>query len=212
MLDELPVGKGGNPAGVWEADSLEIDVYASPGLVSAVSDLVLTGFVDGQISVDSKGGYVSSCVISVDVSLTFIGGPLAVSFKDTVSESGTIHLSDSMLVLTHAGLVDTLTYTVSSDTLRLIQDLPLGEFGTLVASIDPDGGAVLSVLHLTKVETSGKTADFDSDGIVGFSDFLAFADNFGRKSTDLDFDSRFDLDADGVVGFTDFLVFVTQFG
>jgi len=80
MLDELPVGKGGNPAGGWEADSLEIDVYASPGLVSAVSDLVLTGFVDGQISVDSKGGYVSSCVISVDVSLTFIGGPLAVSF------------------------------------------------------------------------------------------------------------------------------------
>jgi hypothetical protein len=211
-LDELPVGKGGDPVGVWEADSLEIDVYASPALMSAVSDLVLTGFVDGQFSVDAQGGFVSSCVVGVDISLTFLGGPLAVSFKDTVSESGTVYLSDSMLVLTHAGLIDTLTYTVSSDTLSLIQDIPLGEFGTLVASIDPDGRPPLSVLHLAKVETSGKTADFDGDGTVGFSDFLAFAGNFGKQSGDVDFDSRFDLDADGVVGFTDFLAFVTQFG
>ncbi|MEE2752746.1 MAG: EF-hand domain-containing protein [Candidatus Latescibacterota bacterium] len=211
-LDELPVGKGGNPVGVWEADSLEIDVYASPALLSAVSDFVLTGFVDGQISVDAQGGYVSSCVVGVDVSLTFMGGPLAVSFKDTVSESGTVHLADSLLVLTHASLIDTLAYTVSSDTLSLIQDIPLGEFGTLVASIDPDGGPLLSVLHLAKVDINGKTADFDGDGTVGFSDFLNFAGNFGKQSSDVDFDSRFDLDADGIVGFTDFLVFISQFG
>jgi hypothetical protein len=211
-LDELPVGKGGNPVGVWEADSLEIDVYASPALLAAVSDLVFTCFVDGQFSVDAQGGFVSSRVVGVDISLTFQGGPLAINFKDTVRESGTVYLADSTLVLTHAGLVDTLAYTVSNDTLSLIQDIPLGELGTLVASIDPDGRPPLSVMHLAKVETSRKTADFDGDGTVGFSDFLAFAGNFGKQSSDVDFDSRFDLDADGVVGFTDFLVFVNQFG
>lgn len=212
MLDELPVGKGGDPVGVWEADSLEIDVYASPALLSAVSDIVLTGFVDGQVSVDAQGGFVSSFLVGVDVSLTFLGGPLAVSFKDTVRGSGTVYLSDSMLVLTQPDLIDTLAYTASSDTLSLIQEIPLGEFGTLAASIDPAGGPLLSVLHLTKVGTSEKTADFDGDGTVGFSDFLAFAGNFGKQSSDLDFDSRFDLNADDVVGFTDFLVFITQFG
>ncbi len=54
--------------------------------------------------------------------------------------------------------------------------------------------------------------DFNGDGTVGFADFIAFAEAFGRTSADEDFDARFDLDEDGNVGFGDFVVFARAFG
>lgn len=213
MLDEIPIPEGGDPTGIWEADSLEIDVYATPTLRAAVSDLVLSGFVDGQISLESQNTYRFEYVVDVDVSLTFLGGPLAVSLKDTVSDAGPFSVSENDLILTLSGLVDTLGFTVSGDTLSLIQEVPLGDFSTLAASIDPDGGPPLAVLYLHRVQVAAAgTADFDGDGSIGFSDFLVFAAHFGKTSEEADFDPRFDLDSDGMIGFTDFLAFVSQFG
>ena len=54
--------------------------------------------------------------------------------------------------------------------------------------------------------------DFDGDGTVGFSDFLAFASGFGTSRGDSRYDARFDLDGDGAVGFPDFLIFAGAFG
>lgn len=212
QLDERPVSSGGDPQGIWAADSLDIDVYATPTLRAAVSDLDLTGFVDGQISFQENGAYRFEYVLDIDVSLTFLGGPVTVVLRDTVSESGSYAVHDTTVVLTRPGVVDTLAYTADTDTLRLIQEVPLGEFATLAASIDPDGGPPLSVLKLARVVGGAVSADFDGDGSVGFPDFLLFAGAFGLRSGDAGFDSRFDLDADGEVGFSDFLLFVSLFG
>ena len=54
--------------------------------------------------------------------------------------------------------------------------------------------------------------DFNGDGTVGFADFIALAEAFGRTSADEDFDARFDLDEDGNVGFGDFVIFARAFG
>ncbi len=54
--------------------------------------------------------------------------------------------------------------------------------------------------------------DFNSDGTVGFADFVALAEVFGRTSTDEDFDARYDLDGDGTIGFGDFVIFARSFG
>ena len=56
------------------------------------------------------------------------------------------------------------------------------------------------------------SADFDGDGTVGFSDFIAFASKFGTQRGDAAFDARFDLDGDGEAGFSDFIAFARQFG
>ena len=209
-LDEAPIPGGGDPSGIWEADSLEIDIYASPALRAEITDLVLSGSVDGQISLDTGNVYRFEYVIDVNVSLTFLGGPISVSLKDTVSEVGQFQIVGNDLILSSRG--DTLAFTVSGDTLSLIEEVPLGDFSALADSIDPDGGPILAVLHLRRVRNMTGTADFDGDGSVGFSDFLIFAANFGKRSEDVDFDPRFDLDSDGSVGFTDFLVFASQFG
>lgn len=55
-------------------------------------------------------------------------------------------------------------------------------------------------------------ADFDGDGTVGFSDFVAFAGNFGTSRGDGRYDARYDLNGDGNVGFADFVVFAGFFG
>jgi len=55
-------------------------------------------------------------------------------------------------------------------------------------------------------------SDFDGDGDVTFSDFLAFAEQFGQVTDEADFDPVFDLDFDGTVGFGDFLQFADAFG
>ena len=49
-------------------------------------------------------------------------------------------------------------------------------------------------------------ADFDGDGVVGFPDFLLFAEAYGSDNV------RFDLNDDGQVDFSDFLLFAGDFG
>ena len=56
------------------------------------------------------------------------------------------------------------------------------------------------------------STDFDGDGTVGFSDFLALAGSFGSSQGDARYEARFDLDGDGAVGFPDFVAFASQFG
>jgi len=70
------------------------------------------------------------------------------------------------------------------------------------------GGATV----LLGVGTGEATPDFDGDGVVGFTDFIAFAEVFGSSSETEKYDARFDLDASGDVGFSDFLIFAQAFG
>ncbi|MCZ6634444.1 MAG: hypothetical protein O7G87_13650, partial [bacterium] len=56
------------------------------------------------------------------------------------------------------------------------------------------------------------TPDFNGDGLVNFSDFLAFAAAFGTRSGDAFYDARFDLDSSGDIAFPDFLTFAAAFG
>ena len=54
--------------------------------------------------------------------------------------------------------------------------------------------------------------DFDSDGVVGFTDFLLFAGVFGSREGQESYDAKYDLDGNGEIGFSDFLIFVDNFG
>ena len=59
-------------------------------------------------------------------------------------------------------------------------------------------------------------ADFNGNGIVYFPDFLLFKDEFGKDSSNPNFDQRFDLggpdeEPDGEIGFVDLLIFADSF-
>ena len=65
---------------------------------------------------------------------------------------------------------------------------------------------------LVHIPVESPTADFDGDGVVGISDFLLFATQFGLSQGDAGYDARFDLDGDGTIGISDFLIFGNAFG
>lgn len=65
---------------------------------------------------------------------------------------------------------------------------------------------------LVRVAAQTVPGDFDGDGQVGFSDFLAFVTAFGARAGDGAFDARMDFSGDGQVGFADFLSFAQVFG
>ena len=48
--------------------------------------------------------------------------------------------------------------------------------------------------------------------MVGFTDFLRFAQQFGLSQGDPGYDARYDLDGDGAIEFGDFLIFANAFG
>jgi hypothetical protein len=63
------------------------------------------------------------------------------------------------------------------------------------------------------IRSSGeRTSDFNGNGKVGFPDFITFAQNFGRKRADTNFNIRYDLNANGSVDFADFVLFAQNYG
>ena len=54
--------------------------------------------------------------------------------------------------------------------------------------------------------------DFNGDGCIGFSDFLAFAAHYGLREGQTGYNARYDLDGDKIIGFGDFLIFASHFG
>ena len=57
-----------------------------------------------------------------------------------------------------------------------------------------------------------RSAGFDGDGDIDFDDFFLFADRFGIRPGDPDWDPIYDLDGDGAVDFDDFFIFADNFG
>ena len=55
-------------------------------------------------------------------------------------------------------------------------------------------------------------ADFDGDGDVDFSDFLALAAAYNASVGDANYNAKIDLDGDGGIGFADFLQFAAEYG
>lgn len=56
-----------------------------------------------------------------------------------------------------------------------------------------------------------RSADVNRDQKIDFSDFLRFAETFGRKVTDNNYDTLTDLNGDGQIDFNDFIAFAVLF-
>jgi len=55
-------------------------------------------------------------------------------------------------------------------------------------------------------------AAISTNGDVDFRDFVTFAQVFGAKEGDADYDARFDSKGNGSVSFEDFVQFAANFG
>ena len=87
-----------------------------------------------------------------------------------------------------------------------------GNIARSLAITSTSGTAIGYTLSVSELASGPATADFDGDGEIGFSDFLAFVSGFGKTAGEVGFDPTFDLDGDLSVTFSDFLTFVQNFG
>ncbi len=108
--------------------------------------------------------------------------------------------------------------TVNNGLVGTIRFRTLAAFsGTEIRLVRADlgrGGQIESVTLNLRValQLQVLTPDFDGDGQVGFSDFLAFAGRFGSRHGDGRYEAKYDLDSNGAIGFSDFLIFGSNFG
>ncbi len=120
--------------------------------------------------------------------------------QDSTSFSvGVSSLSGSATVNT--GLVGTVrlrTTAAFSDTEIWLVDAELARGGQ-TETISSAIGVALQV-------AAPPSPDFDGNGLVGFSDFVAFAGVFGAQRGDSKYVAEFDLNNDGGIGFDDFVI------
>ena len=130
----------------------------------------------------------------------------AVAQQDTTSL--TISVSSlSGSATANAGWVGTLRFRTTSafsDTEFWLIDAELARGGQS-ETISPAVGVALQV-------AAPPSPDFDGNGLVGFSDFVAFAGAFGAQRGDGKYVAKYDLNNDGSIGFDDLLIFAESFG
>ena len=122
----------------------------------------------------------------------------------TFIEIGIASLGDQATV--NSGLVGTAhfrtTAAFSGTAIQLVR-----------AELSRDGRFETVTLN-TSVELKLQvlTLDFNGDGAVNFTDFLAFVRQFGTSQGDGKYEAKYDLNNDGAIGFGDFLIFSSNFG
>ena len=229
---EKPEGEGGDPAGAWMADSTALPVWASPTLLALVQNESIDGTVSGTVKLDSgSGAYETDYVTSVRVSLSIemLGQSIDSTFVDTFKQAGAFSVEDTSLILTptvdegEMAVSDTIGFTTRNDSLFLIQVVTLPpQYAGIMANFGLE--APLAILGFAAAEgepdpptppeppPTGGSADFDGNGSVDFSDFIAFAQHFGRSDGDDNYDAKFDLNGNDSIDFGDFIAFAQQFG
>ena len=80
------------------------------------------------------------------------------------------------------------------------------------AELSRGGRFEILTLNMRVALQSVPDPDFDGNGMVGFTDFLAFGDQFGTRQGDGKYEAKYDLDGDGKIGFSDFQIFTRSFG
>jgi hypothetical protein len=169
----------------------------SPRTVTPVSGIS----VGGSARID----HMASTYLSVETAN--LSGGLQVSFS---LESGSTYEVNMLLIKDGSPEVVALSgLDVTIANVSQYDQVVFVPVSTSTSGSNFDIG--YSVLNSSTVTTtSDLVGDFDADGAVAFSDFLAFVSSFGKSATEHD---RFhDLNADGSVGFTDFLIFASHFG
>lgn len=77
---------------------------------------------------------------------------------------------------------------------------------------DAEGEFRAQLIPIPRSGSIAPSPDFDGNGRVGFSDFVMFANAYGARSGQTNFDAKFDLDSDGRIGFSDFVLFANAYG
>ena len=220
---DLPFGKVSErrakiAAGSNATATVTIDLITDGGAGNQIDDGVTSGTVSGQ------GTKIAVEVFALGVTTPLVGVKIEFYFDASVLKFDKAENSAFLFILpeaTGASLAATTPVTLPSSGF-----LARAEFSTVA---DVTGREfTLGIKRVTLAESAASsdvvtttdaiafnatpTPDFDGDNMVGFSDFLAFAGQYGSKRGDGRYQAQYDLDGSGAIGFSDFLIFANSYG
>ena len=201
---------------------LSLDLIADGGAGNQTDDGVTTGTVSGQgtkIALEVFATGVTTSLIGYQIKFDFDVSLLA--FRTAEANENFLQLADTSMDASFGWLAP-VTLAPSGFLVRAefetVVDITGRKFSIGIIRVALVGGDNLTAPAIDLLTTTSvisfnaPSPDFDGDGTVGFSDFLAFAGGFGTSQGDSRYEARFDLDGDGTVGFSDFLTFAGAFG
>ena len=183
-------------------DSVTIELVATHGAAGMLGADISVEYNDDKLSFASASA-TADLLAEAQVLLDTTAGRVNLAIEargEPPSRSG-----GSLVQITFGVLADLAKET----TVRLVSGSFAVEGRTRELVIGAAGSMV--VVGGNAVDRP-KTPDFSGDGRVDFQDFVLFAQNFGRRLGQSDYDVRFDLDDDDAVAFGDFVIFALSFG
>jgi hypothetical protein len=207
-----------------DADSPEVTVSITGGGVEEITtpNALVTSTTTATLTLADPDSLDLTDQTAVDDFIAqFIADVAAAMGIDPSRITGVILSAGSIVVnFTIANTADTTAVSAPEALAALevaVADTTSDPFPNL-ADVESVAGSTEAVV-LVPVDAGGEPVFgwfTRSEDQVGFNDFFAFADNFGKNSADADFDVAFDItptDApNGAVDFDDFFLFADNFG
>ena len=220
---DLPFGKVSErrakiAAGSNATATVTIDLIPNGGAGNQTDDGVTSGTVSGQ------GTKIAVEVFALGVTTSLVGVRIEFDFDASVLKFDKAENSAFLFILpeaTGASLAAIAPVTLPSSgflaraEFSTVADVTGREFTLGIKRVTlAESAASSDVVTTTDAIAFNATPspDFDGDGTVGFSDFLAFAGQYGSKRGDGRYQAKYDLDGNGAIGFSDFLIFANSYG
>jgi len=198
--------------------TVTIDLITDGGAGNQTDDGVHSGNVSGEgtkiaVEVFAKG--VTTALVGVQIVFDFKAEELKLdkvensAFLFSIPEpTGVNFAGTAPVTLPESGFIGRAEFSTVADVTG--QEFTLGIKAVTLA----ESAASIDVITTADVISFNATSspDFDGDGAVGFSDFLAFAGQYGARQGDGQYEARYDLDGDGAISFSDFLAFASSYG
>ena len=132
------------------------------------------------------------------------------------AEEGVLNIGLALLggsATLDAGSVGTVTFTVLAGfSQETVVKLVGGQLAYAAGSQELEIGPGGSYVVIGGAGPSVPNGDFDGDGIIGFTDFITFAQAYGTSVGDPNYSAGFDMDQDGAINFLDFVKFAQVYG
>ncbi len=200
---------------------LTLDLIADGGAGNQRDDGVTAGAVQGRgtiIAIEVFATGVTTALRGVVIRFDF--DPSLVTFVKAENSAfglsipegsvGVNLASTAPVTLARSGFLARAEFETAADVTG--REFTIGIEKVTVAESATSSDELTTGSVITFNAAGSASPDFDGDGTVSLSDFLAFAGSFGSSQGDARYEARFDLDGDGAVALSDFLIFAGAFG
>ncbi len=200
--------------------TLSLDLIPNGGSGNQRNDAVTSGTVSGRgttIAIEVFATGVTTALVGMQIRfdfdaslLTYVKAENSAFALPLLASTGTDFAATSPVTLPSSGFLTRAEFTTATDVTG--REFSIGIASVTLSESSSSSDTLTTTNRIEFNATTAPTPDFDGDGTVGFSDFLAFAGQYGSSRGDSRYQVRYDLNGDGAIDFSDFLSFAGSYG